>query len=53
MFAGVCTANSMDAKMLTKSYVLPDVPDNVFLLEAAASYLDVFGVLPGWTPGKK
>lgn len=50
VFAGVCTANAMKAKMLSKSYVLPDVPESVFLLEAAASYLDVFGILPSWTP---
>lgn len=50
VFDGVCTANAMIAKGLAKSYVLPEAPEEVFLLEAAASYLDVFGVLPSWTP---
>ena len=49
VFDGVCTANAMQAMSLTKSYG-PVEPENVFLMQAAASYLDVFGVLPSWAP---
>lgn len=49
VFDGVCTANAMQARSLTMSYG-PVEPENVFLMQAAASYLDVFGVLPSWAP---
>ena len=51
VFDGVCTANALSAVKAAQSYSLPAVPENVFLLEAAATYLDIFGFLPNWTPG--
>ena len=53
VFDGVCTANAAKAISSQSKLSAPTTwtPDNVFLLQAAGQYLDVFGTLPVWTPG--
>ena len=51
VFAGVCTANAAKAKQIHKLQPPVSLPSNVFLMQAAGQYLDIFGFLPSWTPG--